>query len=476
VLNKADKLDADEIDVRGARGPARTLAEAFARHDIPEDSEIFFLSGYRALRAQQLTLGHCTVDDVLDDNRVSIPSSVRDRIEESKAALEDLSTYLLGQSRLPHLKDRLHDYLANENKAGTVIGTAAQFVWGRSDDYVAPIEAELNLARDPAKFDELRANRESLIARLEEIRHESESVLARYRARTGGGTYEGEAFGGYEQAFRDALAEHRVDELVVKPVIAWLREDGNLREARNTKFRTLSARMEHQVDEFVSEAMRNVNALIDLVERETQDAIVRQLGQVRSLRAQMTQPGRFDVGGFDASMTKSYVAFGASGAAVGVAAGAIVGTTVLPVIGTAIGAGLGGLLGIIGGLFARLAWSEDRWLRKLEPLVRENALNMLIHGGKDKEGREAPPVTDAVVAYLRRRSAGFEEAVRNEVKNAVESVQKQVDDLLARENQIRNESEAIAARLAPKVEWLHGLRMRAGAVVEACNLRETMRV
>ena len=54
VLNKADKLERDEIDVRGVRGPAKALVQAFRRHGIPEDSDIFFISGYRAMRAQEL--------------------------------------------------------------------------------------------------------------------------------------------------------------------------------------------------------------------------------------------------------------------------------------------------------------------------------------------------------------------------------------------------------------------------------------
>jgi hypothetical protein len=475
VLNKADKLDSDEIDIRGARGPARTLLDAFGRHEIPEDCELFFLSGYRALRAQQLSLGQISLEAALDDNKISIPTSVADRIAESREPVADLAAYLLGQSRFPHLKDRLLDYLLHENKAGTVLGTGAQFVWGRADDFAAPVDSELALAKDPAKFDELRAGREQLLARLEEIRRASEATLAHFVARSRGGTADGATHEGYEARFRAALDEARIDEAVVRPVLEWLRGEGRLKEARQSKFRTLSAQVEHQVDEFVSAVMADLERYIDAVEADARDAIVAQLGEVRSLRAQMAEPGKLAFHGFEASMAGSYMAFGAGGAAFGVAAGAAVGS-VVPVLGTAIGAGIGGLIGAIGGLFTRLAWSEERWLRKLEPVVRDNALNMLLRGGKDRQGQAAPPVVDLVAAHLARRATGFEEAVRAEVANAIGAVQAQVDDFLAREDEIRRDSEAIIARLQPKADLLHRLRDGAAEVVAACDPGERVRM
>lgn len=475
VLNKADKLDTDEIDIRGGRGPARTLIEAFGRHEIPEDCELFFLSGYRALRAQQLTQGHIGLDAALDDNKISIPTSVAERIAESREPVADLAAYLLGQSRFPHLKDRLLDYLLHENKAGTVIGTAAQFVWGRADDFAAPLEGELALAKDPAKFDELRAGRERLLARLAEIREAAEATLARYAARARGGSHEGVEHTGFEARFRAALDEAAIDDAVVRPVLEWLRGEGRLKEARQSKFRTLSAQVEHQVDEFVSGVLADLDRHIDAVEADARDAIVAQLGEVRGLRAQMAQPGKLAFHGFEASMAGSYMAFSAGGAAFGVAAGAAVGS-VVPVLGTAIGAGIGGLIGVIGGLFTRLAWSEERWLRKLEPVVRDNALNMLLRGGKDRQGQPAPPVVEVVCAYLAKRAAGFEEAVRAEVANAIGAVQAQVDDVLAREDEIRRDSEAIIARLQPKSDLLRALREGAEEIVAACDPGDRVRM
>lgn len=475
VLNKADKLESNEIDVRGARGPARSLIEAFARHDIPEDSEIFFLSGYRALRAQQLEKGQISLEEVIEDNKLSLPSSVTERLGPGEEGVRDLAAYLLGQSRFAQLKSRLVDYLVNENKAGAVVETAAQFIAQRAADTAAPLQNELELARDPSKFDALRASRDVLTQRLEFIRTQANDVLTRFMAKARGGAHGNHSFPGYETQFRNAVSEEAIEEQVVAPTLAWLREGNHLKEARRSKFRNLSAQLEAAVDEFISALTRELNQRMDRDEQEARDAIEHHLGQVRSLRTKLTRLGTLEPATLEASMAQSYAAFGAGGALVGVAAGAAVGS-IVPVVGTAIGAGLGGLLGVVGGLLARLAWSEESWLKRLEPVVRENALNMLLHGGKDPQGAPAPAIVEVVAKYIRERSTAFEEAVRAEVDAAIGAVQKEYDDLVAREEEIRRESEAIIARLEPKVESLEALRKQAGVTIEELRGRETLRV
>jgi GTP-binding protein EngB required for normal cell division len=475
VLNKADKLETHEIDVRGSRGPARSLIEAFSRHEIPEDSEIFFFSGYRALRAQQLDLGHIPLQAVQDDNKVSIPTSIAERIEESDSPAVDLSAYLMGQSRLPHLKERLLDYLLNENKAGAVLETALRFVGERADEYVAGLENELNLAKDPTKFDELRANQKELLARLDSIRASSDHVLNRYRAQCKGGQVDGEDFDGYEAQFREKMTDDAIRDKVIDPVLEWLRADNHLKQSRRQKFRPLSAQVEHQVDEFISAIMADLQTTIDGAEQEAREAIMEQLGKIRGLRVHMTEPAGLESITLDTSMTKSYLTFGGGGALVGVAAGAAVGS-IVPVLGTAIGAGMGGLFGAVGGFLTRLAWSEERWLKKLSPIIHANVMNMLVHGTKDKQGNREEPILESVVDYLGRRGDAFYASVQEEVDNAIKAVEKECDDLLAREEQIRQESETIIARLEPKVTHLHELRSRAASTVTAVYGGETVRI
>lgn len=470
VLNKADKIDPEEIDLRAAHGPAWSLLQAFKRHGLPDNADIFFFSGYRALRAQQLERGLITLQEVLDDNRVSIPTSVVERIRASENPVRDLAAYLMGQSRLPHLKERLLDYLLNENKAGKVLETAAKFIRERASDFVISLENELNLAKDPSLFEELRSKRESLMAELEAVRTKSEAVMRRYDARCMGGEADGVSFNGYERMFRDAMVEGAINVNVVQPILGWLRLDNNLKESRRGQFKPLAARIEHQVDEFVSGILANINGFVDETERMTRDEIAEHLREVRGLHMQLGAPGAVNIENVRASMAGGYAAFGAGGAVVGAAAGAAVGS-VVPVLGTAIGAGLGGLLGVISGFLARLAWSEDRWIRKLSPVIRENVMNMLIRGGKDHKGNDAPPMLESVTEYLNRRGAAFREAVQEEVDNAVGRVQRECDELIAREEEIRREREAIITRLEPKVSMLHTVREEAETVIS--NYMET---
>lgn len=465
VLNKADKLESDEIDIRGARGPAWSLLQAFKRHDIPEDSEIFFLSGYRALRAQQLSLGHASLEDLLNDNRLCIPTNITERIIKSEEPARDLSAYLMGQSRLPYLKERLLDYLLNENKACAVIETAARFIGDRSSSFLISLENELALAKDPAKFEELRRNRERLIGKLEAIRSTVQRVMARYAAFSKGGEYEGNVFRGYEGDFRAAMHEAAISGKVIQPLLEWLREGDHLREARRSKFKTLCAQTEHQVDVFISGILAELHQTIGAVEAETRAAIAEQLGQVRELQLHMTELSTLDMANISTSIAGSYAAFGVGGALAGVAGGAIVGS-VVPVIGTAIGAGLGALAGAIGGLIARLAWSEERWLRKLEPILRANVKNMLILGGKNREGKDIKPVEIAVTEYLNQRADTFRQALEEEVENTINGVQQEYDGLIAREEEIRQEREAIIARLEPKIALLNELRETAHTTIK----------
>jgi len=474
VLNKADKLEADEIDPRGTRGPARSLLDAFGRNDIPEDSEIFFLSGYRALRAQELNQGHLDLERVLDDNKLSVPTSVVERLDDSEDPVSDLASYLLGQSRLPQLKERLHEYLLNENKAGRVVGTAAQFVWERADDFVAPLDTELSLAKDPSKFDELRSNRDALMVRLDEIRRASDHVLNIFNVRSKGGEFGDTRYHGFEVDFRESLTEQSIRARVIQPALTWLKEGNHLAEARKDGFKPLSTQLEHLIDEFVSGIMSQLIVRIEEAEKEAHDAIVGHLGEVRELRMHLSTPSVPEMIHFEASVAGSYAAFGAGGAAIGAAAGAAVGSFV-PLLGTAIFAAIGGMLGAVSGIVTRMAWSADRWIKKLEPIIRDNAMNTLLYGGKDSSGHRSTPLVESVLEYLRLRSDTFVGSVREEVDNAVTLVQQQVDSLLSREDEIRAESDAIIAKLEPKVSSLIAVRDSAAAIVDACFNRENVR-
>jgi hypothetical protein len=316
--------------------------------------------------------------------------------------------------------------------------------------------------------------------RLAEIRQQVEKILGRYRIRSKGGTLEGATYVGFEGKFRAMLTEDAVEDEIVKPVVAWLRSGANLKEARRQRLAPLMAQVQHHVDEFVSGVMQKLELEMSIEEDAVKEEISRLLGSVRELRACMTRPGAQGqlaggngLGVLDITWKTGGLGLGAAGAAIGATMGAIIGTSLVPVAGTAIGAGIGVLVGAVSGLISRLTWSDDRWVRKLEPLIKERVQQMLL-GGTDKSD-EARSVAALTCEYLRRRIETFESAVRAEAQNAIDAVQREIDDLLAREAEIRRESEAIIARLAPKVAQLHELRDRATQIHAATPFRELVR-
>ncbi len=461
VLNKADKLENEEIDPRAMHGPAAQLVDTFRRHDIPDSADTFFLSGYRALTAIGLDQGQVSLEEALADNKLLVPMAVTERIEESDAPARDLSAYLMGQSRFSHLMERLRDYLINENKSNAIIALADRFVFERASDYLISIRNLLTLARDPKKFDELRANREALLERIETIRETITEAMKVYQTRFRGGELNGTTLPGYVDIMRNMLTESAIESQVVQPTLGWLRQDNHLKQACRDKFKPLTAQLEHQVDSFVSGILATLNKTMETAEKETADIVARQVGAARELRAGLLEPQKALKAHVEGSVSGEYVAFGTGGAVVGAMSGAVVGS-VVPVVGTAIGAGLGGLVGALVGFLARLAWSEERWIKKLTPLVRQNAMEMLLKGKEDSP----KPIVTVLAEYLENRGQSFGATVQAEMNNALDAVQKECFALLAKEEEIRRERDAIIARLEPKEIKLEGIRTRAETILE----------
>lgn len=460
VLNKADKLEPEELDVRGQRGPLRTLRQAFQRHGIPEDSEVFFLSGYRALRAQQIQRGELSLSEVLEDNRLQLPLNLVEHLESCPEGLNEIAHFLMTQSRFPVLKQRLLEFLAAENRSAAIVEAVLRFLAERADSYVVSLENELSLAKDPTQFEVLRQQRQDLEKRLEAVRWEADRLLNVFNARSKGGRVGDTTFPGYEKLFRLKLTPGAVQDRVIQPILEWLREGDHLREARRSAFKSLTAQVEHQLDEFISSVLAEITAEIEVAEKETRAAIAEKLGQVRGLRLQLSGTAPPALGDVKVAVTGSYLAFGAGGAALGAAAGAVVGS-VVPVFGTILVAGIGALVGAVSGLVTRFLWSSERWIQMLTPVITEQVNQILFHGVQLADGTRSQPVVESVCEHLRRRADAFYEALREEVDAAVASVKEEIDSLLAREEEIRRERDSIIVRLEPKVQLLQDIRRRS---------------
>ncbi|MBI2431361.1 MAG: dynamin family protein [Candidatus Hydrogenedentes bacterium] len=474
VLNKADKLDSEDLDTTGQRGPTKALREAFRRHELPDNADLFFLSGYRALRGLQLRQRELNLEDLEEDNRLGIPPEVEDEARNSADPRAALADYLIEVSRFPELKERLLEFLARENRVGTVLRTAGRFLWGRADSLMAPLENELHLAQDPSKFEDLRAQREVLREKLERMRAESERLVAQYRVKCKGGRADGALHPGYTKYVRERLTREIINQEVVLPALNWLRDPAHLKEARRQKFKPLFAQLEHHVDEHVSGIVTALQQEMTNAEHALEEHVAHLLSEVRGMRIQAVETPRVPLAP-PPSTTANYAAPSAHGALVGAAAGAVLGS-VVPIVGTAIGAGIGSLVGAVGVLVSRLTWNEARWLQKLEPIVRSAALDLLIQGVEDAQRQRVAPVVETLTAYVHRRCDVFCELVQGEVDNATGNVQREIDDLLAREDEIRREREAIISRLQPKVALLQGLRETASGGQEQPAGREVVSV
>ena len=444
VLNKADKLENEEIDPRAIHGPAAQLVDTFRRHDIPDSADTFFLSGYRAMTAIGLDQGQISLEDALADNKLLIPMAVAERIAESAAPARDLSAFLMGQSRFSHLMERLRDYLINENKSNAILSLADRFVFERAADYLISVRNMLKLARDPRKFEELRESR-SPSERIETIRETITAALQRYDARFRGGELNGVTMPGYVEQMRSLLTETAIEAQVVQPTLAWLRQDTHLKQTCREKFKPLTAQLEHQVDTFVSAILGTLNESMEASERETAAVVSEQVGAARELRANLVEPQKVLQAHMESTVSGEYVAFGTGGAVVGAMSGAMVGS-VVPVVGTAIGAGVGGLLGAVVGFLARLAWSEERWIKKLTPLVRQNAMEMLLKG---KEG-SGKPISAMLTEYLENRGQSYSKAVRDEMENALEAVKKSAMPCLPVKRKFAGNVKSLSPGLSPK--------------------------
>ena len=301
----------------------------------------------------------------------------------------------------------------------------------------------------------------ALMERLETIRETVTEALRLYGIRFRGGDLDGVETPGYVARMQGLLTEASIDAQVVAPTLGWLRQDDHLKQARRDKFRPLAAQLEHQLDTFISAIVDSLREIMEGNEQAAAEVVAKQIGIARELRANLMEPEKVLKAQLESSVSGEYVAFGTGGAIVGAMTGAVVGS-VAPVIGTAIGAGLGGLMGAVVGFLARLAWSEERWIRKLTPLVRKNAMDMILQGKEDG----TKPIISLLKEYLENRGAAFEVAVKAELDNALNAVQQECASLLAREEEIRRERDAIIARLEPKEMRLEGIRTRAETILE----------
>lgn len=257
VINKSDKLNPDEIDAQGRRGPAKDLVNSLK--GVDDNPEVFFVSALYALRSQQLSTERMSAEKIDKDNRIRIPRNIWKQAEEDQGIL---AKYLMESSGFPTLKNRLADYLLNENKEKAIVGSACSFIAIRADELAAPMRSELAVAKDPSEIDRLKEEMEQIKAEKDSIRKGAEHLLNQYNAQAKGGRLENEVFPGFERTLNNMFDKNNIEKYVVQPITEWLKDDGILQEvtrSRRQGFPKLKLEFQDKLDAFVSQVMERIS-------------------------------------------------------------------------------------------------------------------------------------------------------------------------------------------------------------------------
>ena len=365
LINKSDKLNPDEIDVQGRRGPAKDLLNSL--RGVDDNAEVFFVSALYALRSQQLSSGKVKAEDIDKDNRVRIPRQVWKLADENP---KQLAEYLMETSGFPRLKNRLADYLLNENKEKAIVESACTFIALTADQMAAPMRAELAVAKDPDEIDRLKHRMKHINAEKKSIREGAEELLNKYNVQAHGGRFDNEVFPGFERTLKDMFENNNIEKYVIQPMIEWLKDDGILKEvkkSRKQEFPKLKLEFQEKLDAFVSQVMEQVSNEVGQAENTVANQLARLMEKLEGLR-----PGSFERPGFKADSESAgvaghYAVYILGAGAGGAAAGALIGAALFSWSGpgAAIGAGVGALVGLAAGWLTALFRSDTKWREKL---------------------------------------------------------------------------------------------------------------
>ncbi len=457
LLNKCDQLVEEEMDIEGRRGPARSLR--LSLRSIIDDPELFFVSSYYALRAEQLRRGELQPVDIDEDNRIRIPR----RIKAETAA--EMAAYLHEQSRFGAVRKRLTDYLFHENKDVAVLEDAGAFLATTCANLAAPLETELAMARHPAKLAQLERDRGGLEKKLGELAGLMDAAINAYNAKAAGGRVDGESFEGLEALVSRRFTEGAIASAIINPIILKLGVDQYLIDGKKTEFKNLASDIKDALDSYISSVLDELNREAGAFEEHAQRRILEILTAVHDLRGRIAAPESAPVGEIRAGVGTQYAVWSLGGgigtAAAGAALGAVLTSWSGP--GAVIGAGIGAVVGLIGGTVIMFVRSDSVWRDKLGKQTREQVMNVLVHGVKGPKGERIAPALEVLSKCARERRISFVARMQRAVDGAISELGAQIADLLARKGEIERNRDAIIARLEPKTQALKDIE--AGALL-----------
>ncbi len=469
VINKADQLNPEEIDPRGRRGPAKDLMRSLV--GVVDDPEIFFISSLYALIANQLSTRKIRFDDLDADQKIKVPIGFLRTLLEKEDPVEDMAEYLMKRSNLPVFRNRLLQYLYEENREGVILDSVCRFIDDRAWKLARPLEIRLETARNIPRLDALRAEREELTAEIDTAGQLAAQARDFFSAMAEGGEFDGETFPGYEKALEDAFNETSIEADVLGPIRQWIQEDENLKEARAAGFEPLAREIERVVGGFVDSRRDRLSTLVETTEGRLLERFP------DPLAAKIEKQGPLEVspppvGEIRAGLGLSYLAFGIIGALLGGGIGAAAVQLVTTSVSLSIPAPLytipaaGAAVGFLAGLVARASTSKEVLREKLAAAARRKVETLLFAPAREDDPETVPGAAEQLRNRLRDRRTRFADAVREAFDRKIGQLEARVNAIRREEEELRREQEQIIARLEPKAKRLSDLGERARIIAK----------
>lgn len=463
VINKSDQLNTAEIDPNGRHGPAKDLFRCL--HGIVSDIELFFVSSLYALVSTQLEHGRIGLPDIDKDHKIKIPLSMMRELVTRDDPAPEIAAYLMERSNLQAFKTRFLQYLYHENREGAVLESVCRFIDDKAWKLVRPLEIKLELARDIPRLEELRVERERLVADIDRTKATSERSLEAFRVMSEGGEYEGRTFKGYEAIVRSQLGQEAIESRVVAPVREWIEDDRNLGDAKRAGYEPLSSMLGRTLDTFVADAAKRMGDVMSTVENDLAARFRDTLGDARPAEPAPLEARRGAVGEIRCGLGNTYLDFMVGGIILGAAGGAAAGS--VPAVAESLGwalesvVGAGALVGAVIGLVLRALTGKGVLREQLTRKVRERVAALVTREAEPgKEGGE-PSVLGQLKQGAARRHEEFSAALKGCFDRIIGNMTSRLEAVRAEEEDLRRQQEEIISRLEPKVGELSALGKKA---------------
>ena len=494
VMNKSDQLNAEEIDARGHRGPAKDLFRGL--EGVVEAPELFFISSLYALIAGQLAKGHIGLDALDANNKIKIPFSTQRTMLQSEAPEQEMAAYLQGQSGFEAFKGRLLDYLYHENREGAILESVCRFLSAEAWKFLRPLEIQLEMARNVPRLDELTFLCNELSEALDKNRWQVNEFVGALDALSAGGRLEGMSHAGYGMLADGMLTTKTIDAEVLAPLQTWIQNGDNFRKARRSGYKPLQEQMEQALDRFMARVHAELNQEMERLEHpylERLDATLENVEHVRPNSVTALPPKLTPI---RAGLGSSYVGFFLAGAAVCAALGFAITTkwtegrafleTALaqyPPLGewlkNAVPSGmdqtvfagliLGGVLGALGGILVRKVSGTGAQRKKVTAAMIKQINQALVGETSGDKGS----VKTQLRKNIDQRRTDLLVAVQNAMDADAARIKEKLDVARSEEEVLLKTQAETIARVEPKADALKNLMETAQEIAEAHTPKHT---